>query len=406
MEHFPKSQWHVIAAGILSFAMLLGFGVFSLWFTHGSLLEALASFHPAESRRAPSSLAENMEDAVKYHLPYRMEIRDIYSYGLLARGKREIGSFYIVKDDGGYLHQTNLYRDPDPNIKEYARRMGKLRQSAALGGAQMLFVGTAGKYIPGINKMPGGYPQNDSDLLALDELFLNLLAYGVNNIDLREYFNMAPQDYGDYYYRTDSQWTARAAHFAASCIIGAAGDRFGVTTAQLKFYGDISNYKTDIYPDILLGDYGRSAGLPFSGLDDFVAVTPAFKTDLTLELHAQNVTRRGPFADSVLDTGFLNVTNPRYDNPMNAYFGKNVTRLRIVNHLNPEGIKVLLLCDKPFLTAAAYMALMCGEVEARIVSANDVSSMEKLASGGQYNLVIVACEAKSIGDAMFPFYKS
>jgi len=405
MDNSPKAHWHKIAAAVLMLTVLIGASGFSLWFTYDSVLGTLAAYDPLKSWRSPSSLREEMENAIRYQLPYRLEIRDIYSIGLVAQGKRETGNFFIVKDNDGYLQRTNLYQEIDPNIAEYARRLGKLRQAAELKGTQVLFVGTTGKFVPGTTKMPEGYLPDHASLLNLDELFLELLAYRVSNLDLRESFKTAPLSYTDYYYRTDSRWTARAAQFAAGSVADGAKDKLGIELDSDGFYRDLANYEVHIYPQILLGDYGHSAGIPFSGLDDFVAVIPAFATDLTLEISSQNILRRGPFSESVLNMDYLNVEDPRYDNPSKTYFGGGVTQVRIVNHHNPGGEKVLLLCDSTFLTTAAYLALMCGEVDAQVVAPNDVASMEKLVASGEYSLVVVACEAQSIGADMFPFFK-
>lgn len=406
MEQSNGTELYRRVAGVFLLAILLAAGGFALWTAGPGALGAVLGYDLRESRLNAGCLQSGVEKSIRGDFP-KQAANSVYSAALLAQGRRTAGDFYILKDDDGFLHRTNLYQDIDPDVMEYAKRMGRLRAAAGAADTPVLFVGAAGKLTPGVNQFPAGYTPDYASLRNLDELFIDLLAVRVDTLDLRLSFREAPLDYDAYHYRTDDKWTARAAQFAAVSIARRAGELFGIGLDPGGGASDAARYAEVRYPG-LLGNEGRASGMCWSGVEDFVVLTPSFPTDLTLRLTDQSgreTDRRGTFDQAVLNLTPVEEQNGVPGDLFPIYYGKRMARVELRNHALPEGARLLLLCDDNFSSTAAYLALMCARVDAVSVLRNSPEEIERLVSGGGYDLIVAACQSQSIGAEMFPFFQ-
>ncbi len=407
MKQSGKTELYRRVTGILLLLILLAAGGFALHAGGDDAMETALEFDLWENRLNPGGLQSSVEKSLRADLPKQMANR-VYSAALVAQGRRTSGDFYILKDNEGFLHRSNLYQAADPDVMEYAQRLERLSAAAEKTGASVLFVGASGKLTPGVNQFPAGYTPDYASLRNLDELFIDLMAVGVDTLDLRENFRKAPLAYDAYYYRTDVKWTARAAQFAAGSIAQRMEDLLGRVFDPGGRAADPVRYDETLYPDLLLGNEGRASGVYWSKTDDFVTLSPSFSTDLTVKLTDESdhtTRRRGTFDQTILDFTAVDELAGEPGNLFSIYYGKRTARVEIVNHKLPAGARVLLVCDENFFSTAAYLALMCARVDAVEISANSSQQVERMVSGGGYDCVVVACQSQSIGAAMFPFFE-
>ncbi|WP_369283892.1 hypothetical protein [Oscillibacter sp. GMB15532] len=407
MKQSGKTELYRRAAGILLLPILLAAGGFALYTAGNGAVGTALKFDLWENRLNPGELQSSVEKSMRTDLP-KQTANLVYSAALVAQGRRTSGDFYILKDDEGFLYRTNLYQAVDPDVMEYAQRLERLRMAAQKTGASVLFVGASGKLTPGVSQFPSGYTPDYASLRNLDELFIDLMAVGVDTLDLRESFREAPLAYDAYYYRTDVKWTARAAQFAALSIAQRLEELFGLQLDPSGWAADPARYEETVYPGQLLGNEGRASGLYWSGTDDFVTLAPSFATDLTVELTDESdheTSRRGTFNQTILDLTEVDELAGAPGNLFPIYYGKRTARVEIENHKLPEGARVLLVCDENFFSTAAYLSMMCARVDAVEISVNSAEQVERMVSSGGYDCIVVACQSQSIGAAMFPFFE-
>lgn len=407
MKQSSKTELYRRVAAPLLLLILLAAGGFALCAAGNDAVGAALEFDLWENWLNPGGLQSSVEKSMRADLPKQTANR-VYSAALVAQGRRTSGDFYILKDDEGFLHRTNLYQAVDPDVMEYAQRLERLSAAAQKMGATVLFVGASGKLTPGVSQFPDGYTPDYASLRNLDELLIDLMAVGVDTLDLRQSFLEAPLAYDAYYYRTDVNWTARAAQFAAGSIAQRVEELSGLRLDPSGWATDPARYEETLYPSLLLGNEGRASGLYWSGTDDFVTLTPSFSTDLTVELTDEShheTSRRGTFDQTILDLTAVDELAGAPGNLFPIYYGKRAARVEIENHKLPAGARVLLVCDENFFSTAAYLALMCARVDAVQISTNSPEQVERMVSGGGYDCVVVACQSQSIGAEMFPFFE-
>lgn len=346
---------------------------------------------------------KELEKILVDEIPYKRQLRNLYSLGLRAQDKAEARDFYITKTEDGYLQQANYFAEINPNIATYAKRLAKMNQ-ALKEQTSLLYVGTSGKYIRGVSQIRSGYPTNDMVLRNLDELFLELSYRQINTLDLRRSVPEERNKYQQNYYRTHSIWTDVAAFHATIQIMNELQTK-KIIVDYAKPYALEKNYQKEVYPQKMLGDQLHSTGKYFTDSDDLILLTPKLPVDLTYTDLSTNQTRRGEYYQSVINPVEYARKDTSYFNASKIYFGTDPKHFKIVNNQIGNGGKILLLTDSYFLNISPYLALMNQEVEVVVTESASESKIEKLVEDGNFDVVLVASQSVSIQDSFFNFYK-
>ena len=368
------------------------------------MIELQASFD--KLRETPQILSTTSQQEIEKilidQLPYKRQLRDVYSLLLRVQGKAEARDFYITKTEDGYLQQANYFAESNPNIKKYAKQLEKMAKT--LNDTTFLYVGSSGKYVHGVSKIKPGYPTNDVALQNLDELFLELSYRQINTLDLRKTVPEERDTYQEYYYKTHSIWTDVAAFQATIQIMDELQKKNSIFNYDKK-YALSSNYRKDIYSKKMLGDQLRSTGTFFTTVDDLELFIPNFPVNLTYKDVSKNVTRQGDYYQTFINPVEYARKDTAYFNASNIYFGSELRHLKLINNQIETGGKIFLLTDNYFLSIAKYLALMNKEVEV-IVTENETSeTIEKLIENEEFDAIVVATQSTSIQDSFYNFYK-
>lgn len=368
------------------------------------MIELQASFD--KLRETPQILSTTSQQEIEKilidQLPYKRQLRDVYSLLLRVQGKAEARDFYITKTEDGYLQQANYFAESNPNIKKYAKQLEKMAKT--LNDTTFLYVGSSGKYVHGVSKIKPGYPTNDVALQNLDELFLELSYRQINTLDLRKTVPEERDTYQEYYYKTHSIWTDVAAFQATIQIMDELQKKNSIFNYDKK-YALSSNYRKDVYSKKMVGDQLRSTGIFFTTVDDLELFVPNFPVNLTYKDVSKNVTRQGDYYQTVINPVEYARKDTTYFNASTIYFGSELRHLKLINNQIETGGKIVLLTDNYFLSIAKYLALMNKEVEV-IVTENETSkTIEKLIENEEFDAVVVATQSTSIQDSFYNFYK-
>ena len=400
-----------IAKGIASITllvMLFSAGAYSAVYTFPVMRTKFSEYDFSVLRENPVAMLDFAENELHVAIPYRMDLRDIYATLAVLQGKREIRNFFVLKDEMGYLQRGSYYQEPNPDVMVYAKRMRRLRDAVEENGGRVVFVGAPGKS-PGVGTAAdSGYPFDETSMLDMDKLLTSLYANQVSTIDLRTGLAQAGLPYNELYYRTESTWTVRAAFEAVRIIARDLEAQFGIVMDPDAIYCDPKNYQVITYPEAMMGEFGRTAGIPFGGIDDFHVLLPTFPTHFSRAVsHEDGNSIEGDFETALLEYEYL-LLDDRYNNPSAVYFGNNVQQ-HIVNHDLPNAMTALIIGDANFVPVAAYLATMCSEVTLYTPLASGFRSsgisIDRSIEENDYDLVLVACQASNIRSDMFRFYR-
>lgn len=288
----------------------------------------------------------------------------IEAYGYLQKliGKREFNGFSYIKGDDGMLYYGSVLKGPTNDLQDYAQNVSRLNKYVESQNAKLIVVIPPSKILSGKSDINLQWPINDPNYRT-DE-FLNLLQrYQVSSVDLRTMMQKSDLDIEQMFFKTDHHWTPTAAFYAAGALVNYVRDHFDDDWDSDRFYCDIDNYNSYTYQNCMIGSQGKNAGVIYSGIEDYTLLWPKFETSFTLTDYEHNTVRKGDFSESLLNKHFLEIEN-WYKESINAvYLNEIVTKDNIVNHLNPDGPKIVALRDSYFSPMACFLAPMCSEID-------------------------------------------
>ncbi|NLL79094.1 MAG: hypothetical protein GX234_04765 [Clostridiales bacterium] len=375
----------------------------------GSIVEVFQETE-IESISDVSGLIAEVEDTIADEMAGRMCFIEGYGYLQRLLGKRESNNFSYIQDKQDMLQHASFYREEDPLVPEYAKRIRRLKEYVEPYGTKVLFVAPPGKYIPGESNMYAGMPINDANKIQ-DEFLYELKKNQVDVLDLRTYFdNTDDITYEEMFYKTDHHWTTRAALLATFQIVDEIDRRYGENWDPDGYYRDIGNYNIKEYKQCMLGSMGRNTGITFSGLDDFELIWP--KENGEYEFTAQkdsgrDIEQSGSFEESFFYESNLTNTDPYDDSRYSIYLSGINVYDHVINQQNPDGPKVLILKDSYFSPVIAFLSPMCGEIEAFWTKdTEDKVDIEQHIRENRYDYILVEVYPYNIEDASIPYFKA
>ena len=234
-----------------------------------------------------------------------------------------------------------------------------------------------------------------------DMLLKAISEKGLKSYDLRQEADEWGDNYSEHFYNTDQHWRNDTALWAASYIAEKLHELYGFDYEAEQY--DLNNYTVKTYKDHFLGSFGKKTGVSYSGLDTYELITPNFATSysFTATTEVGTINRSGDFKTALLDES--NLVRDLYNtNTYETYIGGNYKLTKIVNRLNKEGSKILLIRDSFSLPMMSFLAASYGEIDSIDLRYYDDSAVELAESGG-YDAVIIAYNPSTFGDEVFYF---
>ena len=284
----------------------------------------------------------------------------IEAYGLLqkAMGKRELNSFDLVKDRLGYLHTGNFYVSFGEDQRKIAINYRRLSDFCGEFGTKTGVIVTPMKVAPEAARYPG-IPYN-SCLPEADTLLAWLRYYGVSCLDLTGLPEESGLGYEGSFYKTDHHWTTPAAFYGYRRILSWLEE---LQSASL-YRGDETRKPGSytVETDILFGSQGRRAGLLYSGgPEPFSVYYPRRNGSFTLRTEGYGGVKEytGGFRGGLTNEGFGKTVRENLygESSYDLCFLHGLHDLaRIENLDNPDGLRVLLLCDSYATPLGCFLA--------------------------------------------------
>ena len=214
---------------------------------------------------------------------------------------------------------------------------------------------------------------------------------GVDCLNVQELLAEETDHYSDGFFTTDHHWNIHTAFWACQKIV----ERMWPEDCASI---DPNLFSTEIASTDYLGSMGVRTGRYLAGTDTVELIVPDYPTDFTVEYKTKTlknkITREGPFSGSVIDS-----KNPGY----NMYITSDNSYIHVVNNMNKNGRRVMLIKDSFGVPVAAWLALVCGElwvVDVRYAQEQSVCSM--VDSNG-IDSVVMIYNPGMLGSDMFRF---
>ena len=282
----------------------------------------------------------------------------IETYGTVQRltGQRlveETAGNDVVKLDNGTLifgGINNPYIDTADNARSVANFASKLDMP-------LLTVVAPDKVPPDTVPMPEVLRSYHNDMA---NRYLSVLQEeGVSTLDLRENFKEAP-DWASLFFRTDHHWRPEGAFFGYQALMERLSADYGFPVNEEALSED--SFEKTVYEDFFLGSQGKRTGAAYAGVDDFTVYTPKFETSFRYHIYDRDLERTGTFNEALCFPERIEHRDFYTTNPYTYYSGGDWGRSAMVNELNPDGPKIVMLRDSYACALAPFLALQCSEL--------------------------------------------
>lgn len=306
----------------------------------------------------PTFLA-GAENAVNQDLDRNHGFIELYGGIQRLMGRRVVEDvepqYTVVKLSDGSLSFENLRSGPVDTAPQ-AEAVADLRQGLARRDIPFLYV-TAPQKVRAEEQLPDGV--RDYGNQNADSLMERLEEAGVDTLDLRPKLAEKAAQPG-FFFRTDHHWTPAGAFAAYQEVAAAVAER--LSTPVSAQHTDPDQYEKILYEDYFLGSQGKRVGTLYAGTDDIELWKPRFSTDFTYSVPLNAIERTGPFEQSLLFPERVAEKDYFGGNPYTLYSGGDYSLARMINHLNPDGPRVLLVRESYSCALAPFLALDCSEL--------------------------------------------
>lgn len=326
----------------------------------------------------------------------------IEAYGTINRvlGKKEVNGFDYALDKNGAYNSLNFWNEvDDTNIRRFSQQLYLLEQDVENYGGKMLFMGFPNKYYEAWNCGYDGMPYNDYND-KMDELLLWNRRYGIDSIDYRKVLADTGMSFEEMFYKTDHHWTGYAAFAAFEELVEHLNKKYDSGLDEDGYYRNIDNYEVTWHENMYLGASGRKVGLSFSGdeLEDFQTLAPKFSGNITWN------DKTGDYKESVIREEQLEFEDIYLSDVYAYYLGGVYARDTIVNHDNPDGLKIFFIRDSFASPMIIDMIPFCSQIDCVWGKYASDDYVKEMIAENNYDYVFVGYYTEDIMPNFFRFY--
>lgn len=388
----PLSTSRTISAA-LAIAVLFGLGAANAY-RHGLPVLDLLTMRPAtHSLRALGSGFRRARIRADSDFFGKLEMQSAHARLMTDIGKTEMNNFSVIKGSDGRLYRGWLFPPKWDAAENLGLHLARFMEIAEGRGTKVLYLAAPDAVPKGRTNLPENMPVANYNA-ANDALLYVLRERNVPFVDSRyEYVNDAfPPD--QITARTGPLITGPALFRLFAYLVKGVNDRLEVNLDPGGHYRDFSRYNARTYRRFFLGRLGKETGPGFSGLDDFIALAPAFETRFRLEaldMFDNPVNREGVAERTILQPNvfarFMDVFNFY---PESYYHHTNLSWSKTANLLKPEGPKILFVHDAYTAPLAALLAPACGELHTIAFRENQRHNAEEYIQDKNFDCVVVS----------------
>lgn len=395
MENKKTSGRHIFT--IVFLGILLLYSVINIFQGRKGLRSELATFDLEGASEDIVELNTLMEDNILYKYFF------VEGYGWVQNvlHKHEENSFDNVIDKEGYLHAGTFWNGFGDNPKELAMRVRRFSDVLERKGIRIGFVLCPSKTVRDEERYYG-IPYEDFSKES-DDMFRWLRYYGIPYLDLRNTMEKSGLTYEKIWFKTDVNWTPRAAFEGYRALVTWMNTEFDANLDPEEITRNIENYEILHFPKSMLGSQGRETGLVFSGgMEDYIALVPQTQGNYTW-IDNDGGEKTGNFRETFLNEDIEGM-DPYHLNADSFYLGELTAYNRLINLNPPNKKKVLLLRDSFASPVGTFLIQNCEMVDMVWNSRCSQEEIMNYLEGNEYDFVVVMLYPQNLSYSNFPFY--
>lgn len=350
---------------------------------------------------------EKGEHLFESQIPGKQLYVEIYSILQKVMGKKEFHNFQYIMDQDGMVYYGSTYPRGTDDLEEYADRIKALETYVENNGASFFFCMAPCKITRGISQVNRSLLLNDPNI-RMDTLLSKLQQRNVHSLDLRIPLMESGKPMSELFYFADHYWTSKGALLGMIALVDELNDYYGENLDPTMYYRDLEQYDSKVYENVVLGSDGKRIGLASCGLEDFVHLYPRNyeKSLYSWSCEDATLSRNGNLREALFLEEKLAPTDFYTDTIYRVYLDQIHEKDTIINHNNPNGLKVAVLRDAYFSPMAVYLAPMVGELD--LYRNNSEAAVQKLLQSiekKQYDYVIYETYPYNMEEENFPFFE-
>lgn len=335
-----------IITSVFFLMTILYFGSETLYASKSIIIDKLKN---TSSQTLKSDLV-SIEEQYKDKFYKKNEFIDIYGLGQMVLNKKMIGNMEFIKDNNDVI-QAFDFAGP---YTHFASEMLKLEEATSKKKIPLLYVQIPSRVIKDFTEIPQGYVNTEND--NMDTLINELVQNDIDVLDYREYVEEKQYKPEDVFFKTDIHLTTETEWDILKKLITKLELDYGLIFENKNKILDLDNYIIDRRK--FIGNYARSSGKFFSGIDEFNMYIPKFETNNVLLDADHNVVSEGAF-DDVLLNGYQKQQNTDERTYWVTNYGQFTSpSYQYVNNIIESGNKILLIMDSMGYRMASYLSLM------------------------------------------------
>lgn len=264
---------------------------------------------------------------------------------------------------------------------------------AAEKGADFLYVNAPCKCPPDVSAAEQQFADEFCNDANADQLLARLRGAEIPCFDLRDAMRAEGKALLPMFYRTDHHWTVDSGFWAAEKVSAELNARFDAGIDLSVF--EAENYEINRRTACWIGEQGLLLSKNYLGYDDFTVIKP--KAPGSYRFGSMNGDTKDDSFDALLHP-LAELSRPEKGSESlhYTYCQNGVDGRRFVNCDQPEGEKILLLCDSYSHVFIPFFLQGVGQIDA-IIPRNHEEPMEVLADPADYDAVVLLYAEFMIG---------
>lgn len=333
----------------------------------------------------------NVESAYRTNFSGKEYFIDLYGVVQHPLGKKIFDNFSIIVDDEGVFHATtpSTY-DANPFVQELAT----INQTLSERGIPLVYIQSPNKEYYNTEE---GISEFSHETEKIDDAIQQMKLSGIEVLDMRQIINEKyTGNKSDIFFITDLHMTTDAELWIANEIEVYLGENHNMEFQNQEYLTDMRYYTKQSYP--LRGNLIKNVGRYYQDPDEFDIYYPNFDTDIEIYSYPSNDTVEGTFEQVVMN-GYQNQEDDGEIYWITNYGRYGTQVFDMVNKQNPQGEKLLIICDSMGFRTFSYMINTVGKVTiADTRFFGDQDWLTQLINEGDYDMVIVYQ-----GYSLFPY---
>lgn len=331
-----------------------------------------------------AQISENIkisEDEFQNNFKYREKCIEVYGIAQKIMGRQIIGNFEYARD-GNSIYSFSSYRS---NVDMMIQEIEKVKNISNNHNTDFLYIQAPNRDMQTSNKGLLSFLDEDD---CENAIVSTLESKNVEVLDERKVAMTDPNmDTRNMFFDTDLHLKTETELWAAEVIGNYLVDEKNIKLSDLQ-YLECSEEDFDFETYEFLGNYARSVGKHYVGLDSFLQFKPKFDTDFTVTNRVNNSSKTGSFEEVIMN-GYEKTVTTTGTYWITNYLTYGCPYYTITNNLQDTG-KILIITDSIGYRTIAMLSLTAKEItvlDPRFFGGTDY--INQALDEGEYDIVIV-----------------